>query len=322
MFSSVSFRSIGLEVRRFGSGLGVVVLLATATAPPALAQKRAQPTAPAPAAGKPVSARSLLDQGRALYEDARYEESIQTLSAAMLRPDGTDEDKRLIYQYLAFDYIVLGRKDEAESATRALFVLDPAFELPAKESPRLREFFVASKQKWEADGKPGLVEKTVPPAPVVVRHTAPAQVDENKTFDVRGSLDDPDHRVTHVRLYVRAGTKGRFETRQTSMAAAAFSATVPGVLVKAPIIEYYFEAFDRSGLPVASRGDAGQPLRIAVKEKSKGWIAPVAIGSGVLGAAAVFGILALAGVFSSSSAPPNNPPPGTPTSTVTIVVPE
>ncbi len=301
-------------------GLAASMVLAPA---PLLAQKRA-PVAAAPA---PTTANktghSLLEQGRSLYEDARYEESIQSLSAAMLRADTSEADKKLIYQYLAFDYLVLGRRDEADSAARALFVLDPMFELSDRESPRLREFFTGSKQRWEADGKPGLVEKTVPLAPIVLRHASPAQVDENKTFDVRGTLDDPDHRVTHVKLYVRAGTKGRFETRPTAMGPTSFSATIPSVLVKAPIVEYYFEAFDRTGLPVASRGDAGQPLRIAVKEKSnKAWVIPVAIGGGVVGAATIVGVLALAGVFSSSAPPNPNPQPSTPTSTVTIVVPE
>lgn len=302
---------------QLGLCVGLATTLLVASAP-------AQNPTPTTATSTAKTGHSLLEQGRSLYEDARYEESIQSLSAAMLRADTTEADKKRIYQYLAFDYLVLGRKDEADSAARALFVIDPTFELSERESPRLREFFAGSKQRWENDGKPGLVEKTVPLAPIVLRHASPAQVDENKTFDVRGSISDPDRRVTHVKLYVRAGTKGRFETRPTAMGPTSFSATIPSVLVKAPIVEYYFEAFDRSGLPVASRGDAGQPLRIAVKEKSsKAWIAPVAIGGGVIGAAAIVGVLALAGVFSSATTPGTpNPPPSTPTSTVTIVVPE
>lgn len=290
---------------------------------PALAQRRApaKPAAPvaAPAPAARATARSLLDRGRSLYDDQLYEESVQTLSAALLRPDGSDEDKRLVYQYLAYDYIVLGRKDEAEAAARALFVLDPAFTLPTRESPRLREFFGAAKTRWEAEGKPGLIEKTSPPAPVTMRHSAPAQVEDKKSFEVRGGIVDPEHRVTNVKLFVRAGTKGRFESRPAAATFTTFAATVPASFVKGPIVEYYFEAFDRTGLPVASRGDAGLPLRVAVKEHGgSGWIAPVAIGGGVVGAAAIVGILALAGVFESSKPPTTTPT--TPTSTVTIVV--
>ena len=53
-----------------------------------------------------------------------------------------------------------------------------------------------------------------------------------------------------------------------------------------------------------SRGDAAAPLRVAVPDDAKGWILPVAIGGGVLGAAAIVGGLALAGVFKSSSKAP------------------
>ncbi len=293
---------------------------------PALAQRRSpapKPAVPAATAAPlpaRATARTLLERGRALYDDQLYEESVQTLSAALLRPDRSEEDKRLVYQYLAYDYIVLGRKDEAEAAARALFVLEPEFTLPASESPRLREFFGTAKTRWEADGKPGLIEKTTPPAAVLLRHAAPAQVEEKKSFDVRGGITDPDQRVTSVRLFVRAGTKGRFESRPAATTVNSFSAIVPAALVKSPIVEYYFQAFDRTGLPVASRGDVGLPLRVAVKERGgSGWIAPVAIGGGVVGAAAIVGILALAGVFEASKPPPTGPGP-TPTSTVTVVV--
>lgn len=303
-------------------GLAAALALLCASAP-AAAQRRApaSPAASTPAPAARATAKSLLERGRSLYDDQLYEESVQTLSAALLRPDGSEEDKRLVYQYLAYDYIVLGRKDEAEAAARALFVLDPAFTLPARESPRLREFFATAKQRWEADGKPGLVEKTTPPAPVVLRHSAPAQVAEKKSFEVRGGIDDPDHRVTNVKLFVRAGTKGRFESRPAAATATTFAATVPATFVKSPLVEYYFEAFDRTGLPVASRGDAGLPLRIAVKESGgNGWVAPVAIGSGVLGAAAIVGIMALAGVFEGSKPPGPNNPPAAQTSIVNVIV--
>ena len=309
------FRPLGIA----SFALGVVLSASS----PALAQRRAPAGAPAAAAAPAATratAKSLLERGRSLYEDQLYEESTQTLSAALLRPDGSEEDKRAIYQYLAFDYIVLGRKDEAEAAARALFVLDPSFTLSTRESPRLLEFFATAKTRWEADGKPGLVEKTTPPAPIVLRHAAPAQVEEKKSFDVRGTMDDPDRRITSVKLFIRAGTKGRFASRPAAATATTFSGTVPALLVKSPIVEYYFTAYDRTGLPVAARGDAELPLRVAVKEKGgSGWVAPVAIGSGVLGAAAIVGIMALAGVFEGSK-PPTPGPPAAQTSTVTVIV--
>ena len=77
--------------------------------------------------------------------------------------------------------------------------------------------------------------------------------------------------------------------------------SIPGAAVKPPLVDYYFEVLDGGGAVIANRGDASSPLRIAVPEpSSKGWILPVAIGGGVLGAAAIVGVLALSGVFTSS----------------------
>jgi len=78
--------------------------------------------------------------------------------------------------------------------------------------------------------------------------------------------------------------------------------------VKAPLLEYYFEGLDAQNQSVVTRGDSQSPLRIAVTEPSKGWVLPVAIGGGILGAAAIVGGLALAGVFKGSSS--SNPGPG------------
>ena len=68
-----------------------------------------------------------------------------------------------------------------------------------------------------------------------------------------------------------------------------------------PLIEYYFEGLNKGGLAIVARGDAASPLRIAVPEPTRSWILPVAIGGGV-GAAAIVGGLALAGVFKGDAA--------------------
>src|SRR5439155_23548413 len=115
--------------------------------------------------------------------------------------------------------------------------------------------------------------------------------------------------------------------------------SIPGDAVKAPVLEYYIEGVDAQGTAIASRGDSQSPLRIAVTEPSRGWVLPVAIGGGILGAAAIVGGLALAGVFKGSSSsggggggagpgtgpgtgpgnkPPGNTGPGNGTVSVTV----
>lgn len=306
------------------------VVLAT----PAFAQVRTpvfaqagppKPPAPAKPGAKPAAApaqpQDLIQKGQSQFEEQQYEESIQTLSAALLRPSNTPAQKVEIYRLLALNYITLGRKDEAENAVRGLLVQQPDYEIPAKESPRFRDFFAAARTKWEAEGRPGIVKDEPTQKPVVLKHGSPTQVDAGTTIELRGKLDDPDGRTGSVKLFYRSGSKGDFtETRADVVEGANVRASIPGAAIKPPVVDYYFEVMDGGGAVIASRGDASSPLRIAVPEaSSKGWVLPVAIGGGVLGAAAIVGVLALAGVFKSSSSGGGGGG-GAGTSTVTVSV--
>jgi hypothetical protein len=228
---------------------------------------------PAFAQGTAKSVPTLIQRGAELFEDQAYEESIQTLSAALLRPGTSKQDKIEIYRLLAYNYITLRRNDEADAAVRGLLVLDESFNLPSSESPRFRDFFTATRKKWEEEGKPGKVDETRPVAvekPVKITHSSPAQVEPNSTIQLTANVEDPGKRVGTVELAYRTGTKGKFVTVDGSYSKGVFRAQIPGTAVKPPLIEYYVLATDRDGLPLASRGGADSPLRIAVPEPSGG----------------------------------------------------
>src|SRR5258708_3923783 len=64
--------------------------------------------APAAAyAQRSISTQKLIDQARERFEEQQYDESIQKLSAALLRPDITPAQKIDVYRWLAYNYIVL-----------------------------------------------------------------------------------------------------------------------------------------------------------------------------------------------------------------------
>src|SRR5262250_1540579 len=90
----------------------VLVALVHGTALPSAAPVFAQPQA------QPRPRQDLIARGQQLFEDQQYEESIQTLSAALVRPSNTKAQKVEIYRLLMLNYITLNRKDEAESAVR------------------------------------------------------------------------------------------------------------------------------------------------------------------------------------------------------------
>ena len=283
---------------RFGAWISLVAFLhAILATTPAFAQP-AKPAAK-PAAPQPPD---LIVKGQLQFEEQQYEESIQTLSAALLRPSNTPAQRVEIYRLLALNYITLGRKDEAENAVRGLLVQQPDYEIPAKESPRFRDFFAQARGKWEAEGRPGIAKEEPGQKPIVLKHGSPAQVEAGASVELRARLEDPDGRMGSVKLFYRSGSKGEFTDMKATVDGDSVRVSIPGTAIKPPVVDYYFEVLDGGGSVIASRGDAGSPLRIAVPEaSSKGWVLPVAIGGGVLGAAAIVGALALAGVFKSSS---------------------
>lgn len=300
--------------RRIGVVLSLVacmpLLASTTLVTPALAQGRGAPAGkgpkPPPAPAAPVD---LIAKGRTLFDDQQYEESIQALSAALLRPTNTKADRVEIYRLLALNYITLNRKEEAESAVRGLLGIQPDYQLPQNESPRFRDFFAQARTKWEADGRPGLEKPDVKPA--ILKHTPPTQADHDKNLELRGSLEDPERRTRAVKFFYRRGTSGDFDSTDAELALGSVRVEVPASSVKPPVLDYYFEMQDAKGGVVGMRGDASSPIRIPVSQPSKGWILPVAIGGGVLGAAAIVGGLALAGVFKSKALPPSGPGNGT-----------
>jgi hypothetical protein len=308
--------------RMIRSRLATILALACAlhgvllSSGPALAQPRT------PGSTQPAAPRQdLIARGRALFDDQQYEESIQTLSGALVRPNNTQEQKVEIYRLLGLNYITLNRKEEAESAFRGLLALDPSYALPSSESPRFRDFFASTKQKWEDEGKPGLVTALeAPPAPVTMGHASPSQVDPKTAIPLTAKLQDPQHRVQRVLVFFRTGSKGKFNQIDATLQGGTAHATIPATAVQPPLVEYYVEGLDKGGLPIISRGDAGAPLRVAVPEPSKGWVLPVALGVGIVVAAGIVGGLAAAGVFKSGPSNPNNNPTGMRNGTVSVTI--
>ncbi|HRI62924.1 MAG TPA: hypothetical protein PK156_01770 [Polyangium sp.] len=216
------------------------------------------------------SVTSLVQRGSELFDDAQYEESIQTLSAALLRPGSTKQEKIEIYRLLAYNYIVLKRMDEADAAVRGLLVLDETYTLASTESPRFRDFFKATREKWEAEGKPGrekpdaAVEK-----PTRIMHQSPAQVAPGTTIKLTGRVEDPDGRVRAMTLAYRSGAEGKFVLANANYTLGEFTAEIPQSAVKPPFVEYYLQALDKGGLPITSRGDVASPLRVVVPAPEK-----------------------------------------------------
>lgn len=240
------------------------------------------------------------------------------LSGALVKPGNTKEQRIEIHRLLAFNYITLGRKDEAESAIRGLFAIEPTYALPASESPRFRDFFATVRDKWEDEGRPGLIVEPETIAPVSIQHTPRGETEAGQLLPISLRLDDPDDRIRTVKVFYRTGSRGSFQALDAVKAGKSARALVPGPAVQPPFVDYYVAALDAGGQPIATKGDGNAPLRVVVPEASKAWVVPVVIGGSVLAIGAVFGGLALAGVF--KSAPPGPAPPGSRDATISVTI--
>ncbi len=210
---------------------------------------------------------TLVQTGHAQYDNLQYEEAIQTLSAAIIRRGNTPAQEVQIYELLGLSYLALARNDEAEGAFRLALAREPGHALDPNLAPRVLEFYSGVRQRWIAEGRPGMPrpsEAAHVPVPVVIEHRSPPTQDRGNALELTANVVDPDRRAAGLVLAWRQGSRGLFHRVSARGAGGAFSATVPGTDVRPPVLEYYLEAVDPNGIAVTSRGDAFAPLRVVV----------------------------------------------------------
>lgn len=213
----------------------------------------------------------LIAQGIQEYNDLMYEESVNTLSAALMRPGNSNEQLIEIYQYLGLNYMLLEKLDAGEGAFRKLLVIDETWEFDATTtSPKITTFFNSVKQKWILEGKPGKVKKAV--APVTIAHKVPDKGVKTEPINLKFTVKDPDRQAAKVALFVKSGKKF-VEYKATPTAPPAvetvYMATIPGDLVMPSAVDYYLQALDASGNVLSARGDKDAPLRVTVPGEEK-----------------------------------------------------
>ena len=229
----------------------------------------------------------LIQQGQEQYDELRFEEALQTLSAALVRTGNSRDQYATIYRLLAFTYLALGRQEEASGAYRSMLPLTPDYVPDESIAPRTREFFANVRQEWEAAGSPGTESAAVVAAPIEIGHRSPAEAVRETAVPLTASVTDPSNRVAQLVLAYRQGTSAVFTRLDTRLGDdGEYHATIPSSAVAPPLVEYYFEALDAQGLPIAARGDVAAPLRIAVPEPgnvAEEWWFWTIIGVGVAG---------------------------------------
>src|SRR5688500_1163939 len=106
----------------------------------------------------------LIQRGQGEYDELRYEEALQTLSAALGRSGISHNARPRISRMRAFTCLALNREEEAAGAYRYMLPLAQDFVPGEDDSPRVREFFERVRTQWESEGRPG----TGPPPPIEI----------------------------------------------------------------------------------------------------------------------------------------------------------
>jgi len=216
--------------------------------------------APAPASAQ--SGNPDIDRGVKLYADLEYEQAIAVLEPAVAAPGLTVQQKTTGYLHLALSHLALRHTDQARDAFRSLLEADRDFVLPPEASQTARDLFDEVKRSLPA---PKVI------APATLSATAsPLSPRDGAPITVSAQATDPEGRVDRVIVHHRVRGAKSYSTLAARRAGKDWSATIPGVFVKGPAVEYWVGGIDVAGASVASAGSAAAPLVVAVGTTTDG----------------------------------------------------
>jgi tetratricopeptide (TPR) repeat protein len=227
----------------------------------------------------------LVKKGLAAYAELDYARAIALLDQARAE-SLTREEKLATWQTLGLAHVGLGHTDEAKAAFQHLLRLDPSFQLDRSVAPKVRAIFEEAKAQAATSGR-----VSGPALPSVTAQLDPVALHEGRPVVVRVSY--PGGVAQKMALYYRASGQASFSRLTVDGREGRFEATVPGLSVTPPALEYHVALLDDAGAAVASAGTLGQPLSAQVARKKmplykKGWF------WGVIGGVAAAGAVAAA----------------------------
>ncbi|HEX8950550.1 MAG TPA: hypothetical protein VF945_01835 [Polyangia bacterium] len=241
---------------------------------------------------------ALVKQGVAAYATADYARAITLLEQA--RGESlTREEKLLTYRTLGMAYVAVGQPGPAKIDFQHLLRVDPSVELDRSVAPKVRAVFEEAKAEAATSA-----HALAPALPSVAPTIEPAAPHEGRPVGVH--VVYPGGVARKMTVYFRKSGDARFSRAMVDAApSGTFDATVPGLAVQAPSLEYHVVLLDDAGASVAAAGSLGQPLSVGVARAQKpvykrGWFWGVL--GGVAAAGAIAAGLAL-GLPRGSSAP-------------------
>jgi hypothetical protein len=234
---------------------------------------------------------ALVQKGLAAYDELDLPRAVELLEQA--RGESlTREEKILTYRTLGMAHVALDKNDEAREDFAHLLRVDPSYDFDRTVAPKVRAVFEEAKARVAASGR-----ALAPALPALQPSLVPAAPREGKPVVVRVSY--PGGVARKMTLYYRA--EGRNAYSRASVDGApdgSFAATIPGLDVHAPGLDYLVVLLDDGGASVAAAGSIGTPLSVPVARAPKpvyrrGWFWGVIGGVAAAGAVATGLVLGL-----------------------------
>jgi tetratricopeptide (TPR) repeat protein len=226
----------------------------------------------------------LVKKGVAAYAELDYAKAVQLLEQAR-KESLTKEEKVVTYQTLAMAHVALGQNDLAKKDFEHLLRIDPSFQLDRSVAPKVRAVFEEAKAQAATSGKAlGTMTQVTPTL-------LPSTLHEGRPAIIHVSY--PGGVATKMALYHRRAGEAAYSRLLVDGHNGNFEATVPGIAVQAPGLEYHVALLDDGGADVAAAGSIGSPLSANVEHQTKpvykkGWF------WGVIGGVAAAGAVATA----------------------------
>jgi hypothetical protein len=240
-----------------------------------------------------ASGEELLVRCIAAYDELDYPNALVLCEQAIARGLPPQQQVRAL-DYIGYCHVAQGEEAQAEAMFRQALAVDPTHRLPDDVSPKIQRVFDKARG---ADTPPDRREAEVALSPAI----EPAQPREGQALAVSLGSRDPRGQIASVAVqYRRRGGAGWSRVEAARSGAGAFAATIPGMQVEPPALEYFAEARDAAGAIVARAGSAEAPLTVDVRSRpprpiyAKWWFW-TAVGAGAVVTAVLVGVLASQG---------------------------
>jgi len=239
--------------------------------------------------GAPLAARAEIDsalvkEGLAAYASLDLPRAISLLEQAR-NESLTRDEKIATYRTLGMAYVAVGQPGPAKVDFQHLLRVDPSAELDRSVAPKVRAVFEEAKAEAATSA-----HALAPALPSLSPSVEPAAPREGRHVTVH--VVYPGGVARKMTVYFRKPGDAQFSRSVVEAApSGAFAATVPGMAVQSPSLEYHVVLLDDAGASIAAAGSLGQPLSVAVARTKKpvyarGWF------WGVVGGVAAAGALA------------------------------